>query len=404
MVLVGRVLSITSRCLRFLTTSSTCSNPLFLKLLQGSTSNIKPTLDCEAENQDSLIWEPLLTSLKSSSPQKAQLVLEWKLEKLLKENERDQCRYSELIYICGRVRNVQFALKVFTVMEGQGVRPTSVVFNSLISVCLSSDNIITALSLFEIMQRSEDCKPNSETYNMFISTYSKLGDIAAMQVWYSASKIVGFLPTVRTFEYLITGSSKTQEFDSADKFYEEMLQLGIAPNMCMLQNMLDNTCQKKQYSKVNEFLKFVLDGGLKLSGQMAKKLMEIYSEVWKVEEMEELLLIVTRTNQDLGVLSQVHCGIIRMYALSDRLDDLEFSVGRMLEQGISFTCPDDVEKAICSYFRCAAYERLELFLERIRGSYRLTRSAYDLLVAGYRRAGMSEKLDLVVKEMILAGL
>ena len=93
-----------------------------------------------------------------------------------------------------------------------------------------------------------------------------------------------------------------------------------------------------------------------------------------------------------------------MYASSDRLDDVEYSVGRLLKQGLSFNCPDDVEKVICCYFRRSAYDRLDLFLEHIKGYYVLTRSTYDLLIAGYRQAGLSEKLDMVMKHMLSAGL
>ncbi|PIA42683.1 hypothetical protein AQUCO_02000258v1 [Aquilegia coerulea] len=390
--------------------NSNVQHPLLVKLLKESNSNIKTTLDSEAKQlklkEDSFVygWEPLITSLRSSSPQKAQLVLEWMLENMLKKNEKDHGCYSELIYLCGKVQNVHFALQVFSLMETHGIRPTSAVFNSLICTCLCSNHVTTALSLFEIMQRSENYKPNLATYNAFISMFSKLGDVTSMRVWYSASTTAGFPPTVQTFEYLVSGSVKSQDFESADKFYEEMFLLGIMPNMSILENMLEGVCQQKKLSKIKEFLNFILDGGWNVNVHMVTKLVGVYLAIGKVEDMEELLVTVMRTNQDSEVLSQMHCGVIRMYALSDRLDDMEFSIGRMLKQGMSFTCADDVERVICSYFRRAASERLEIFLERIQGSYKLARSTYDLLVSGYRRAGMFDKLDSVVKEMRLAKL
>ncbi|OVA20350.1 Pentatricopeptide repeat [Macleaya cordata] len=385
---------------------SSISNPLLVRLMQEPNSGVKTALDLEANSipkADTFFWESIVTMLKSSSPKKAQLVLEWKLEKMLKENERDQGRYSDLIFLCGKVQYVSFALHVFTSMEAHGIRPTSAVFNSLITTCLSSGNVATALSLFEIMERSKDFKPNSTTYNAFISLYSKLGDSKAMQAWYSASKTVGFSPNVQTFESLISWSIKSKEFDIANTFYEEMMSSGVTPNVAILENMLEGLCKQKKLSKIRQFLKFILDGGWNLNKRMTENLLELYSQTGRVGEMEELLVSLMRSNHEPVVLSQVHCGIIRMYALSDRLDDLEYSVGRMLKQGLSFTCPGDVEQVICSYFRRAAYDRLDLFLERIEGSYKLTKSTYDLLVAGYKRAGLSDKLDLVMKNMKLAG-
>uniref|UniRef100_A0A2N9FVV7 Pentacotripeptide-repeat region of PRORP domain-containing protein n=1 Tax=Fagus sylvatica TaxID=28930 RepID=A0A2N9FVV7_FAGSY len=298
-------------------------------------------------------------------------VLEWRLEKMLEENVRDHDSFSELMYLCGKVQNLPLAMRVFTSMEAHGVKPTSSLFNSLINACLSSGNVMTAHSLFEIMESSEGYKPNSDTYDAFISGFSKLGNADAMQAWYSAKKAAGFSADLQTYESLISG-------------------FGFA--------------SRRSFDQVKEFLKFVLDGGWEISGQMAERLVRFYVEVGTVEDMEELLVTLMNANQASKILSWVHCGIIRMYAISDRLDDVEYSVGRMLKRGFSFNCPDDVEKVICSYFRRAAYDRLDLFLEHIKGYYVLTRSTYDLLIAGYRRAGLSENLDLVMKHMQSAGL
>jgi len=52
-------------------------------------------------------------------------VLEWILEKLLKENVKDHGRFSELIFLCGKLKNVHLGMHVFTSMEAIGVKPTS---------------------------------------------------------------------------------------------------------------------------------------------------------------------------------------------------------------------------------------------------------------------------------------
>ncbi|XP_059658026.1 pentatricopeptide repeat-containing protein At5g39710-like [Cornus florida] len=384
---------------------SSISSPLITRLLQEPKSRIKATLDSEGNNFTSeFSWDALITALKSSSStDKAQLVLEWRLEKLLRDNVRDHDCYSELIYLFGKVQNVSAAMHVFTSMEAHGIRPSSAVFNALIAVFLSSGNIITALSLFEIMENSEGFKPNSDTYNAFISVHANTGNDKAMQAWYTAKRNAGFSADLRTYESLVSGCVKLKQFDAADKFYEEMILSGITPNLFILESMLVGLCEQRNLDKVKEFLMFIVNGGWKINGYTTQKLVGLYGELGRVEELEELLLSLMKCNQLPEVMSRVHCGIIRMYAMLDRLDNVEYSVGRMLEQGISFRCPDDVEKVICSYFRKAAYDRLDLFLERIRGSHKLTRSTYNLLVAGYRRAGLSEKVIMMMDSMKLAG-
>ncbi|KAJ7965993.1 Pentatricopeptide repeat [Quillaja saponaria] len=418
MALVGRVLSsVSKRVLRphFIAIPSNAhrlfcdkqSNPdsLLMNLLQQPKSSIKPTLDkenCSLRSSD-FSWDLLVTSLKYSSPDKALLVLEWMLEKMLKENERDVGLYSELISLCGKLRNFPLAMHVFTSMEANGVKLTSLVFNSLINACWSSNNIRTAFSLFEIMDSSESYKPNFDTYNIFISAFSNSGNIDAMFTWYSAKKAAGFPPDLKTFEYVISGCVKSGSFNAADRIYEEMMESGIVPSNFILENMLEGLCRQKSLGQVVEFFKFLLDGGWEINENMIEKVIGLYLELGKVEEIEELLETSIKSNQDASVLSRIHCGIIRMYAMLDRLDDVEYAVGRMMTEGLSFICADDVERVICSYFRRAAYDRLDLFLGHIKGCYTLTRSTYDLLISGYRRASLLEKVDLLMKDMKLAG-
>ncbi|KAL7187587.1 hypothetical protein ACSBR1_037624 [Camellia fascicularis] len=388
--------------------SNSSGSSLVTRLIEAPNSRIKATLDAEEDNDLTLksfefSWDALLDSLCSSSPHKAQLVLEWRLEKILKDKERNPGCYSELISMCGKIKNVPLAMQVFTSMEANGIEPTSGIFNALILTFLSSANVITALSLYEVMENSDGYKPNSETYNAFISAFANLGNDKAMQAWYSARNTAGFSADLQTYKSLISGFAKLKKYDAVESFYEEMVLSGITPNVPILEMVLGGICEQRNLIKVKDFLKFILDGGWKINGIMAEKLVGLYYDLGKVEVMEEMLTTLIKSNQGLKTLSPVHLGIIRMYAMLDRLDDVEYSVGRMLRQGISFKCPEDVDKVICSHFRRAAYDRLELFLECIRSSFKLTRSNYDLLVAGYRRAGLSVKLDVVMNDMKLAG-
>ncbi|XP_048331505.2 pentatricopeptide repeat-containing protein At5g04810, chloroplastic-like [Ziziphus jujuba] len=385
---------------------SNTSVSLTKRLLQEPTSSIKTTLDSLVLQPSQFTLETLLSSLTSSSSaslDKAHLVLEWSSEKLLKENERDHDKYSELIYLCGKIRNLPLAMNIFTSMEARGIKPNSSIFNSLIHVCFSSGNMATALSLFEIMQSSEGFKPNSDTYEAFISGFSKLGNVNAMQAWYSAKKAAGFAAQLQTYESLISGCIKSRNFETADGLFREMILTGFVPNSIILDSMLEGLCKRRNLVGAKKFLNLVVDGGWDINELMVEKLVGLYFEVGNVEDMEELLATLMEANKASEILSPVHCGIIRMYTLLDRLDDVEYAVGRMLKQGLSFKCADDIEKVICSYFRRAAYDRLDLFLERIKSSYELTRSTYDLLVAGYRRAGLSDKLHLVINDMKSAG-
>ncbi|ESW33543.1 hypothetical protein PHAVU_001G078800 [Phaseolus vulgaris] len=388
--------------------SNSNSNPLLFKLLQVPTSRIKTTLDQEMPSLQSShpSWDFLVTSLFPSSSDKARLVLEWILEKMLKENAKDCDIFSKLIFLCGKVKDVVLGMRVFSSMEAIGVKPNSMVFNSLISVCLSSYNVVTALSLFEIMESSESYKPDFHTYNMFISAFSKSGNVDAMLAWYSAKKAAaGFDPDLQMFESLISGCVNSRTFEIADAIFEEMITSGIVPSASILESMLNGICKQKRLDRAEEFFKLAIDSGWEVNENMADQLIALYHQQGKVEEMEALLETVTNPCIiTTSVLARLHCGIVKSYAMLDRLDDVEFAVGRMLKQGLSFTSADDVEKVICSYFRREAYDRLDIFLECLKSGYVLKKSTYSLLISGYKRAHLLEKVDRVMKDLKSAGL
>ncbi|XP_020103823.1 pentatricopeptide repeat-containing protein At2g30780-like [Ananas comosus] len=386
------------------------ATPLLERLMRETDSGVKIALEEEEEREressmatcQASFWEPLAVALRSSAPKKAQLVLEWKLEKLLKERVLEREPYLKLISLCELSSNVQFALRVFTSMEAQGIQPNTSIFNALLTLYLSTGDIVTALSLFEIMDGKDESKPDFSTYSAFISAFSRLGDAHSMVSWYFATKKAGFSPTTRTYEYLITGLTKLGKFEDADRFFNEMLSVEILPNLSILEAKIEGLCKRKDVGGVREFLKFVINRGWELNEAMAEKLSRFYMDLGLVEEMEQLLGLI-RKGTCFDVSMRLHCGVARLYANSDQLDQMEFAVMRMLEGGMIFGCPEDIEAVICSYFRRKAFNRLDLFLDRIRNSYELTRSTYDLLVAGYRKFELYERLDLIIKDMKIAG-
>jgi hypothetical protein len=82
---------------------------------------------------------------------------------------------------------------------------------------------------------------------------------------------------------------------------------------------------------------------------------------------------------------------------------MEHAICRMLDNGLMFTCPEDVEAVICCYFRHKDFDRLDSFLNGIQSLFKLSRSTYDILVAGYRRFGLQERFDSTIKNMRRAG-
>lgn len=229
-----------------------------------------------------------------------------------------------------------------------------------------------------------------------------LGNKKAMQAWYSAKLAAGFSSDFQADESLILGCVKLKDFVDAENFYEEMTLAGFIPNSSIMQNMVVVYYEKRNVTQIKKYLKYAVDGSWYISRDTPVKILRLFNEWGSVKDMEELLNSFTNSNQPSEILALVHTEIIRMYAKTNRLDDVEFSEGRMLRQGISFIYSEDVEKVISLYFRQGAYDRLDLFLKCIRDS-KFCQSTYDLLVVGYQRAGLQEKLDILKNDMKLDG-
>eukprot|EP01018_Ginkgo_biloba_P023985 Gb_25746 [translate_table: standard] len=320
------------------------------------------------------------------------------MEKLVEQSNRDPREWARQICLAGRVNNAHLAVRAFKLMELQQIKPNATVFNSLIYAYGFSNNLSRALSLFEVMERTEDCHPTLVTYNTIISIYSHLGDAQKLQLWYDACKRAGFSPNTDTFKYLIVGFIRANRYDKMDQSFKEMISSGVTPSVITLEAAMEAFCKQGLLDRVKETLKFMMEEGWTVTEFIAKNMFEMYCKVGRVQEMEEILGITKLLNNPKFV-SDVHSKIIKAYALSGHLDDVEFSVGRMLEEGRQFTCPGDVEAVIRSYFRQEAYERLELFLNRIKGVYTLTPANYDLLLTEYAKVGQYKKLQSHMQDM-----
>lgn len=230
---------------------------------------------------------------------------------MLNSNEKDYERFYELLHMCGRIKNVPFALQTFSSMETNGIKPTPSSFNALISACLASGDLLTAQSLFEIMESSDSDKPNSETFNIFIAAHAHTGNEQLMLIWLSARKAAGFSNDTKTFESLLSGFIKSENLTAANRFYDQMGLLNVAPNESILESMLLVFCCQRDLVKVKEHLKYVMGNGWKLTPYMAEKLVSVYEEVGRVEDMEELLTAVGKSCQNNNVLRMVQFGVAR---------------------------------------------------------------------------------------------
>lgn len=379
---------------------------LIARLVSEPDCRVKATMEEAASSpthRDGAFWEPLAAALlRASSPTKAHLILEWKLEKLLHEEIHDCEPYSRIIHFCGKTRNAALAMRVFECVEAQGIQLNTSIFNALLNAFLLGGDLLSAMTLYETMEDMDGCKPNSATYDAFICAFSLLGSGHAMMSWYVAAKNAGFTPSIQAFEHLITGFVQLTMLDDAKMVFEEMISFDIKPNSTILEASLETLSIKEEANRISDFLKCASDGNWELNKKIVERLTRICLDGGKIDEMEQLLALIQKGTH-LKSETQLRLGIIRFYAKADRLTDMEHAICQMSDNGIRLMCPEDVEVIICSYFRNKKFNKLDLFLNRIRSLLKLNRSTYDILVAGYRKFDLFESLESIIAEMREAG-
>ncbi|KAM3315399.1 hypothetical protein ACQJBY_033869 [Aegilops geniculata] len=381
---------------------------LLSRLVAEPECRVKATMEeatSSVPHRDGAFWEPLAAALvRASYPAKAHLVLEWKLERLLKEgvNSYNCESYSTIIRFCGETRNAALGMRVFECAEAQGIQLNTGIFNALINTFLSVGDLLAAVTLYETMEGIEDYKPDRATYDAFISAFSRLRSGDAMMSWYLAAKNAGFVPGIQAFESLIVGFVMLNKLDDAELVFKEMVSFEMKPTCTILEAKLEVLSRTEEGNRVKSFIKLVSDGDWELNKALVDRLTRLCLDGGEVDIMEQLLALIQK-EAHFSSVTQLHCGIIRFYASADLLSDMEHAIDRMLDDGMIFLCPEDVEAVICSYFRHKAFDRLEMFLNRIRSLYMLTRSSYDILVAGFQRFDLHQRLEATIKDMREAG-
>ncbi|KAL5210917.1 hypothetical protein ABZP36_006540 [Zizania latifolia] len=199
------------------------------------------------------------------------------------------------------------------------------------------------------------------------------------------------------YRCFLIGFVRLNRLDDAEMTFEEMNCFGIKPNFAILDAKLELLSRRKDPNWVKKFIELVTDGNHELSEATVERLTRFCLYEGKTDELEQLLSLIQ--GMHLGFLTKLHCGIIRFYAKADRLSDMGHAIFWMLDNGMIFTCSQDVEVVISSYFRHKDFDRLDLFLNRIRSSYKLARSTYDILVAEYQRFNLFGRLESAIKDM-----
>ncbi|KAK3254127.1 hypothetical protein CYMTET_36650 [Cymbomonas tetramitiformis] len=117
--------------------------------------------------------------------------------------------YAGLINACAERRDVQRAQNFLVELEGAGLRPNALVYNSLLKACAKSGRLETALEVFQQLQHAPGVEPNEISYNTLIDTCAERKDPSmALQVFEKMQQ-AGIKSDAATYGSLIDACEKS---------------------------------------------------------------------------------------------------------------------------------------------------------------------------------------------------
>ncbi|KAH7307883.1 hypothetical protein KP509_22G081200 [Ceratopteris richardii] len=202
---------------------------------------------------------------------------------------RDVC-FNVTIKAYGEMGNSNEAVRAFRRMQEFGVYPTSYTYNTLLSVLLKSQQLNSAMEIYDEMLQIEHMKTDVFAHSMMISALCKVGrlkDAENMVMWgvekghrintvawtalidgvckagdikkgielFNMMKDMGLEPNIVTYSVIIAGFSKVGNLNDAINYLERMKADGFTPKSFTYTPVLDAFCKAGRIDEGYELLK-----------------------------------------------------------------------------------------------------------------------------------------------------
>ncbi|KAK4789918.1 hypothetical protein SAY86_017222 [Trapa natans] len=138
---------------------------------------------------------------------------------------------SEIIRALGRAKMVNKALSVFYLVKGRKCQPTARTYNSVLLMLMQERHHEKIHELYNEMCNENNCFPDTITYDVLISAFSKLGRYESAIRLFDEMKVNGLEPTVKIYTILLSIYFMLGEVEKALSLVQNMREKGCAPTV-----------------------------------------------------------------------------------------------------------------------------------------------------------------------------
>ena len=316
----------------------------------------------------------------------------------------DEITFNTLIK--GSCRNKEFskAMEYFQVMCSQfpGIRPTRVVFNSLMDLSVKQEKLPEALKLFTEMQKRE-ISPDGFTYSILLNglKQSNASETLIKTTLLSIKKILlisDFKLDEVFFNSVLDVCSKYQMYALMDYFYAQMKRKGISESSITYGILIKAFGKRGEFHRAEELFSKMVNNNMRINDITYGCILDACSKSGKMEIALKIYKALAVTGLNLN--SIVFTTIIKGYLKHGRSEEaLEFfnsirhhtNLSGMI---ITYNCALDV---LVNLQRID--EAIDLF-ETIDKLYSADLVSYSTIIKGLCKVDRKSKALSYVKQML----
>ncbi|KAK4774983.1 hypothetical protein SAY86_009918 [Trapa natans] len=142
--------------------------------------------------------------------------------KSIRDCEPDVHTYAILIKSCFQVYDFNRARSFLFDMEAQGIKPNTVIYNTIIDAYAKTKRFAEMESTIAEMLRESKCEPDVWTMNSTLRGFGGSGQITIMEKCYEKFQGAGIQPNIRTFNILLDSYAKSGNYDKMSSVMEFM--------------------------------------------------------------------------------------------------------------------------------------------------------------------------------------
>ncbi|GAB4830220.1 hypothetical protein Ancab_019862 [Ancistrocladus abbreviatus] len=298
--------------------------------------------------------------------------------------------YIKLIVMLGKCKQPKKAHELFQAMIDEGCAVNHEAYTALLSAYSRSGLFDEAFSLLQEMKTTPECRPDVQTYSVFIKSCLELLTFDKVKTLLSDMASLGIKPNTVTYNTLIDAYGKAKKFaemesslaemlkqrdcepdvwtmnstlrafgssgqiEMMEKCYEKFQGAGIEPNIKTFNILLDSYGKSENYEKMSAVMEFMQKYHYSWTIVTYNVVIDAFGRAGDLKQMEYLFKLMQ--SERIKPNCVTFCSLIRAYGRAGKAEKIQ-AVLRFVEN--SDVMLDTI------FFNCLvdAYGRMECFAE-----------------------------------------